>query len=213
MNKIEFIIGMKRKGWPEKMIKVFIRDGLTCQYCGMNGLKDREYYAHLTIDHIIPLNLGGKDDEENLVVACGQCNRLKGFRLPKEIREKINKNVAPQEILAEIKEWMNSKRKRDDISFEEWKKLFEEMRKEMREIMLQMVRSASKHDPELITSLSNELYEKSGGNMQLLHSVFSSVAPSIPGPFDLPAQWLYREITEIEKQHTNSLKKATGTAI
>ncbi|MCB0282857.1 MAG: HNH endonuclease [Calditrichaeota bacterium] len=47
------------------------RDKHTCQYCGKN-------HQAMTIDHIIPKSLGGKDTWENLVCACMRCNSKKG---------------------------------------------------------------------------------------------------------------------------------------
>ena len=49
------------------------RDNYTCQYCGTQDSK-------LTIDHIIPKALGGKDTWSNLVTACQECNNKKGHR-------------------------------------------------------------------------------------------------------------------------------------
>ena len=41
-----------------------------CQNCGST--------ENLTIDHIIPVLFGGKDNEENLQCLCSPCNRKKG---------------------------------------------------------------------------------------------------------------------------------------
>lgn len=40
-----------------------------CAYCGATG--------SLTVDHIIPLSCGGLNEIQNLVPACGSCNRSK----------------------------------------------------------------------------------------------------------------------------------------
>jgi 5-methylcytosine-specific restriction endonuclease McrA len=53
--------------------EVFRRDHYSCQYCGTSG-KD------LTIDHVIPRRLGGKQNWENVVTACYNCNHKKGGR-------------------------------------------------------------------------------------------------------------------------------------
>lgn len=46
-----------------------------CGYC----LCHQNYvFAPLEIDHIIPVVLGGTDDEENLWLACPMCNSFKG---------------------------------------------------------------------------------------------------------------------------------------
>jgi 5-methylcytosine-specific restriction endonuclease McrA len=44
-----------------------------CTYCGSPGTEDNP----LTIDHVIPLAMGGTNARENLVVACYRCNRKK----------------------------------------------------------------------------------------------------------------------------------------
>lgn len=51
------------------------RDGYRCQYCGNK-------VTQMTVDHVIPKNLGGQDIWENLVAACPKCNNKKGQRTP-----------------------------------------------------------------------------------------------------------------------------------
>lgn len=58
---------------------ILLRDGFTCQYCGVQPGRE-----HLTIDHIMPRSRGGRTDWENTVAACGACNRRKGNRTPEE---------------------------------------------------------------------------------------------------------------------------------
>ena len=73
--------------------KIFIRDGYKCVYCG-KSLDDRippppnhwyfERLKHLTdktIDHIIPLSKGGRNEENNLVACCEKCNRFKADKI------------------------------------------------------------------------------------------------------------------------------------
>ncbi len=57
--------------------EVFRRDDYTCQYCG-------ERASHLTLDHVLPRQRGGKHTWENLVTACIRCNHRKGGRPPEE---------------------------------------------------------------------------------------------------------------------------------
>lgn len=55
---------------------VFKRDNNRCVYCGS---KD-----HLTIDHVHPKSLGGRDSWDNLVTACQKCNSRKGNMTPEQ---------------------------------------------------------------------------------------------------------------------------------
>lgn len=52
---------------------VFKRDNFTCVYCGS--------HLDLTVDHIIPKSLGGKNTWDNLVTACKLCNNKKDNKL------------------------------------------------------------------------------------------------------------------------------------
>lgn len=54
---------------------VFLRDRFTCQYCG--GLHTTH---ELTFDHVRPRAKGGVTSWENVVTACGDCNRTKGCK-------------------------------------------------------------------------------------------------------------------------------------
>lgn len=52
--------------------EVFKRDGFTCQYCGRTPPD-----VTLEIDHINPKSKNGKDDINNLITSCFDCNRGK----------------------------------------------------------------------------------------------------------------------------------------
>jgi len=56
---------------------ILIRDSFQCQYCGKKNVP-------LTVDHIVPRDLGGSVNWENLVCACVLCNNKKGNRDPEE---------------------------------------------------------------------------------------------------------------------------------
>lgn len=58
---------------------VLLRDGHVCAYCG-----SAEPGQPLTIDHVVPRSRGGRNTWDNVVAACGPCNRRKGDRTPDE---------------------------------------------------------------------------------------------------------------------------------
>lgn len=58
---------------------VLARDNYCCQYCGAQPGR-----SQLTVDHVLPRSQGGGKSWENLVAACGPCNRRKGGRRPEE---------------------------------------------------------------------------------------------------------------------------------
>ncbi|MEH1806900.1 HNH endonuclease [Nostoc sp.] len=49
-----------------------------CEYCHAS---EQWQYVQFTVDHIMPLSLGGTDNLENLALACFHCNRRKTNRL------------------------------------------------------------------------------------------------------------------------------------
>ncbi len=69
----------RRFSLPLSRRTILARDHYTCQYCGAQPGK-----VALTIDHIVPRSKGGETTWENVVVACGPCNRRKGNRTPEE---------------------------------------------------------------------------------------------------------------------------------
>lgn len=80
-----------RKSPPLTRGNVLARDNFTCQYCRCE-LSARD----ATLDHVIPRSQGGKTSWENIVCACGSCNRRKGGRTPKEARMNLlTKPVRP----------------------------------------------------------------------------------------------------------------------
>ena len=58
---------------------VYLRDGHTCQYCG-RVFREEE----LNLDHVVPRDVGGKTNWENIVTACVRCNSRKANRLPEQ---------------------------------------------------------------------------------------------------------------------------------
>lgn len=57
--------------------KVWARDNFSCVYCGR-----KMGQVQLTIDHFMPLELGGHNDETNYLAACKRCNKDKGALHP-----------------------------------------------------------------------------------------------------------------------------------
>jgi 5-methylcytosine-specific restriction endonuclease McrA len=53
------------------------RDRKTCQYCG-------KAEGRMTVDHVVPRSLGGRETWENLVCACPSCNNRKGDNTPEQ---------------------------------------------------------------------------------------------------------------------------------
>jgi len=49
--------------------EILRRDSYTCRYCGAKAPD-----TTITIDHVIPVALGGQDEPSNLVTACTSCN-------------------------------------------------------------------------------------------------------------------------------------------
>lgn len=67
---------MARPKLPEKLTaEVRRRAKSLCEYCHTD---ETWQYIPFTIDHIVPVSLGGSPKPENLALACFHCNRRKG---------------------------------------------------------------------------------------------------------------------------------------
>ena len=75
-----------RRAPPLSRANVLARDNFQCLYCSRE-LSTKE----ATLDHVVPRSQGGKTTWDNIVCACGACNRRKGGRTPKEARMKLLK--------------------------------------------------------------------------------------------------------------------------
>lgn len=73
---------------------VFLRDGHRCQYCLITFPA-----SELTCDHVVPRSRGGSSGWDNMVTACGPCNRKKGNRTPEQARMKLAKPPRRPEML------------------------------------------------------------------------------------------------------------------
>lgn len=58
---------------------IWARDGFECMYCHRKMGE-----VQLTVDHFVPLELGGWDNETNYISSCAKCNREKGNQNPRE---------------------------------------------------------------------------------------------------------------------------------
>ena len=74
-----------RKVYSEDTRKlIYLNAHGKCELCGRKILLE-----DMTVDHVNPLSLGGKDDVENLACTCFSCNMLKGNILPDDFFERI----------------------------------------------------------------------------------------------------------------------------
>jgi len=81
--------------------EVFKRDGFRCAYCGQTPPA-----VILEADHIDPKSKGGKDDINNLITACFDCNRGKTNIKLDKLPPKLSDNLEVlKEQEAQIKEY------------------------------------------------------------------------------------------------------------
>jgi 5-methylcytosine-specific restriction endonuclease McrA len=85
----------RRFSLPVSRRTVLARDHYTCQYC-----KAQPGKSQLTIDHVLPRSQGGETTWENVVTACGHCNRRKGNRTPEEARMPLRSSPRRPRYLA-----------------------------------------------------------------------------------------------------------------
>lgn len=78
---------VKRKTYSKDERKiVYNRSNGRCELCGQWLL-----FEDMTLDHIVPLSMGGEDSIENLQVTCYICNQIKSNILPDDFKDRIIK--------------------------------------------------------------------------------------------------------------------------
>jgi len=60
--------------------KLIKRDGMRCNWCGDQTVREIGHQKKATIDHVIALAEGGEHSMANCVVACWECNVHKGTK-------------------------------------------------------------------------------------------------------------------------------------
>lgn len=81
---VERMMGSRRKDRDRKAARASSSQAMKtvpCVYCGST--------VDLTVDHLLPLVLGGTNDERNLASACRSCNGTKAGRTPGQAGMKI----------------------------------------------------------------------------------------------------------------------------
>jgi hypothetical protein len=58
---------------PSRRLALYHRDGFCCSFCG----RAAEEGNPLSIDHVLAAELGGTNDDANLITACRRCNSRK----------------------------------------------------------------------------------------------------------------------------------------
>jgi len=70
----------KSRWWQQKT------SSSTCYYCGK-----RVPFKKLTMDHLLPIAMGGRSTKDNLVPSCKSCNNRKKSMMPIEWQEYLEK--------------------------------------------------------------------------------------------------------------------------
>lgn len=103
--------------------EVFKRDGFQCAYCGKTPPE-----VMLEIDHIDPKSKGGKDDINNLITACFDCNRGKRNillgKIPNQMKENIEILQSKESQLKEYRKYIKKIEKRIDSDINKIEKIF-----------------------------------------------------------------------------------------
>lgn len=86
----------------ERRLAIYIRDGLSCVYCG-SSIEDG---ITLSLDHITPHSKGGTNLSNNLVTCCKRCNSARGDRSPiafaRAVAQYLNHDLTSEGIIDHI---------------------------------------------------------------------------------------------------------------
>lgn len=71
-----------------------------CCYCKVGF-----FVEQLTVEHVIPLCLGGTNDESNIALACAPCNHQKGQEAWKQKHNNMEYRERKREIIQKYKQY------------------------------------------------------------------------------------------------------------
>jgi hypothetical protein len=104
--------------------EIFKRDGFRCVYCGAVPSET----ILLECDHIKPVVEGGTNEAENLVTACGACNRGKGATplssVPPSLQQKAAEVAEREAQIRAYYEILESKKARKDDELQKISNVF-----------------------------------------------------------------------------------------
>ncbi len=72
---------MKPRKRKSHLRRLFMRQMGRCHWCEQCVSNDQESRKYATIEHLIPLALGGANHGDNLVMACLDCNNKRGCEI------------------------------------------------------------------------------------------------------------------------------------
>ena len=105
--------------------EVFKRDGFQCAYCGKTPPE-----VVLEVDHIIPKSKKGKDDINNLITSCFDCNRGKRDisldRIPNKMVENLEILKSKESQLKEYRKYIGKIERRINNDINEIENVFME---------------------------------------------------------------------------------------
>lgn len=77
----------KRRNYSREERKIIYNESNgRCELCGKRLL-----FEEMTLDHIVPISMGGADDMDNLQASCFACNQFKSNILPDDFMDRIIK--------------------------------------------------------------------------------------------------------------------------
>ncbi len=85
-----------RRRWTQNQrIKVYNKTNGRCAYCGCEL-----NFNEMVLDHVVSLHNCGKDEIENLIASCRECNYYKAGCNPDGFRKKLKKAFHKEKVCA-----------------------------------------------------------------------------------------------------------------
>ena len=104
----------------EDRAREYVRRKGRCVYCGHDVVHNRLGYATLEFDHLLPrAKFSDLPDDQNLVLACWLCNRLKGDYDPSDKHPSMLE-TAKSQLIENSRSYIGNKRVKEDKA---WRKV------------------------------------------------------------------------------------------
>lgn len=94
--------------WGPTAARRGVRANFRCEYCDRDLLASVNDYKEWQEDHIVPVSSGGKDEDENVAIACRTCNfNVKGKWDPRSV---CGGNATRQELVDAVRRYVAQRR-------------------------------------------------------------------------------------------------------
>ena len=115
-------LAFKRSQWVYTRTRLAEAQNWKCCFCGSRMTEVRGKNNSVTVEHVVPVTLGGTDDIENLTASCNACNSNRGIKdaysyAPRGQSSDDEKTKALIRLEAKVRKYVKKAKKLAEVDF------------------------------------------------------------------------------------------------